>query len=312
MPSSEVIGDLFRVLVYASIGLTVLQIYLSLNRLWKRKHERVVAESVSILGEFVGLVPLMILTANFGLEEQWEGFVDGLLWIFAAGITVLIGTGRWVEGQREQGWMSLLFSAIRTERGEVGYLARSFFRPSGAHRILEILGKVALLDETLDERERGFIQSFADSWSVEFSWDVFESGDLSGTRDLIGLQSSVEAYLRTSPPDEQVRQLGDVIQALVRIDDDVSPDEAMMVSELQGMFDVYLGEGRAGWAVVLVPQSDEQDEAIRTLVPGVKATEIRGGRAYLVGRHHSRDYAEVVGQRYQSLNVFSAVIPVEA
>jgi hypothetical protein len=311
MPSSEYLGGLFRVLVYASIGLTVLQIYLTLNKLWKRKHEKVVAESVSILGEFVGLIPLAILTANFGFEQQWEGLIDGLLWIFAASVTVLIGTGVWVKGQRRQGFGSLLRAAIRAERDEVGYLARSFFRPSGAARILEILGKVALLDDTLDERERGFIQSFADTWGVEFSWARFESGGAAQGRDLIGLQASVEAYLATSPPDQQVRQLGDVMHALVRIDDDVSHDEALMMSELQGMFDAYLGEADARWGVVLVPQSDEQDEAIRGLVPGVEPREIRGGRAYLVGRHHSRDYAEVVGRRYEALNVFSAVVPVD-
>ncbi|NNK62800.1 MAG: hypothetical protein HKO98_06275, partial [Gemmatimonadetes bacterium] len=113
MPSSEVLTGLFRILVYASIGLTMVQIYLTLNRLWKRKHEPVVAESISIMGEFVGLAPLMIMTANFGLLGQWEGFVDGLLWIFSASVTVLIGTGLWVEGRRREGVFSLLRSSLR-------------------------------------------------------------------------------------------------------------------------------------------------------------------------------------------------------
>ena len=311
MPSADFFGGLFRVVVYASIGLTMLQIYLTLNRLWKRKHERAVAESVSIMGEFVGLMPLAIMTANFGFEAQWEGFVDGILWICAASITVVIGTGHWVEGQRKKGLFSLLADAIRTERGEVGYLAKSFFRPSGADRILEILGKVALLDDHLDDRERAFIQSFADTWGVELSWDDVEASARATGRDLLGLQASVEAYLATSPPAQQVQQLGDVLEALIRIDDDVSSDEAMMVGELLGMFGAYLGDEEPIWSVVLVPQTDEQDEAIRSLVPGVEPGEIRGGRAYVVGRHHSRDYAEVVGTRYRALNIFSAVIPMD-
>ena len=101
-------------------------------------------------------------------------------------------------------------------------------------------------------------------------------------------------------------------QALVRIDGDVSPDEALMAAEIGGMIDAYLGGGEAPWAVVLVPQSDLQDEAIRSLAPGIEPTSMRGGRAYLVGRHHSRDYADVVGRRYESLEIFSAVLPVEA
>lgn len=310
MPSTELLSGLFRALLYASIGLTVVQVYLTLNRLWKRKHERVVAESVSILGEFVGIVPLIVMTANFGLQGQWEGFVDGVIWIFATGVTVLIGAGLWVEGQRRQGLLSLLVGAIRAERGEVGYLARSFFRPSGARQILNILGQVALLDDHLDDRERAFIESFAKSWRVEFSWKELEDEAATLSRDLMGLRSSVAAYLATSPPDQQVQQLGDVIQALIRIDEDVSTEEAMMISEFEGMFSAYLGEEEPRWGVVLVPQSDAQDGAIQALVPGIEPAEIRGGRAYVVGRHHSRDYAEMVGDRYHALDVFSAVIPM--
>lgn len=310
MPSTETLSGLFRVLVYASIGLTVVQIYLTLNRLWKRKHERVVAESVSILGEFVGVVPLVVMTANFGFQGHWEGFLDGILWIFATTVTVLVGTGLWVEGQRREGLFSLFVGAIRAERGEVGYLARSFFRPSGADRILKILGRVALLDDHLDDRERAFIESFADSWGVEFSWEDLEGDGVAQSRDLVELRASVVTYLATSPPDQQVQQLGDVLQALIRIDDDVSTDEALMIAELEGMFSGYLGEKEPRWAVVLVPQSNEQDEAIRALAPGIEAADIRGGRTYVVGRHHSRDYAEMVGHRYHALDVFSAVIPM--
>ncbi len=310
MPASDVLANAFRYLVYASVGLTFLQIYLTLNKLWKRKHERAVAESVSILGEFVGLMPLMIMTVHFGLQSQWEGFIDGLMWIFGASVTVMIGTGIWVEGQRRQGLLSLLWSSIRSERKEVGYLAKSFLQPSGAEQIMDILGHVALLDSHLDDREREFIGSFGDAWGIDVDWAALESRSSKGT-DPLQLREGIARYLATSPPLAQVVQLGDVLVALVAIDDEVTAEESLMMAEVNGMLSAYAGSEEPRWGVVLVPQGPAQDSAVRSLLPNLKPTEIRGGKAYLVGRHHSREYAEVVGARYAELNVFSAVIRLD-
>lgn len=109
-------------LVIGSLPLAALQIYLTTNKLWKRKHERAVAESISILGEFAGLIPVTLLTVKFVLDGQWEGAVDGILWVLGATVAVLIGSGRWVEGRRDHGFFRLLVDSIRVERGEVGYL----------------------------------------------------------------------------------------------------------------------------------------------------------------------------------------------
>lgn len=321
MFSAEFATSLFRWLVYASLGLTVLQIYLTLNRLWKRKHEPAVAQSISILGEFVGLIPITVFTLHFGLQAEWEGFVDGILWIFGVSVTVLIGTGMWVEGRRGRGFWTLLVEAIRQERDEVGYLARSFLRPSNADQILEILGSVALLDARLDDRERQFIQSFADAWNIEIDWERFDGlgevgEDVDGAgggagSDPVRLRKRVSAYLQTSPPLAQVVQLGDVLNALVEIDDDVSSEEALVMGEIDGMLSAYAGASEPRWGVVLVPQEKEQVDAVRSLLPDLEPTHVRGGRAWLVGRHHSREYAEVVGKRYQNLNIFVAVIRLD-
>jgi hypothetical protein len=117
-------------LVIASLGLAALQVYLTTNKLWKRKHEPAVAESISIMGEFVGLIPVTFLTLKFMLDGQWEGAADGLIWVVGATVAVFIGTGRWVEGRRDRSFFRLLSDSVRQERGEVGHLAKSFLRPS--------------------------------------------------------------------------------------------------------------------------------------------------------------------------------------
>lgn len=298
-------------LVLASLGLAALQVYLTTNRLWKRKHERAVAESISIMGEFVGFVPVAFLTLKFTLDGQWAGVADGIIWVVGAGIAVLIGTGRWVEGRRERNLLELLREAIQVERGEVGYLARSFIRPSGASRILRILGRVALLDDELDAREKEFVESFARGWGIQLDWDSIPAEPGDNPLDFLPLRMEVQEYLATSPPPTQVRQLGDVLRALVGIDQTVTRQESVMLAELEGMIHAYLDdadEDPALYSVVLVPQGPEQDQAIASVLPGLTRRELHGGQVYVAGSYHSFDFAEIVSTQYRALSFFTAVV----
>lgn len=61
--------------------------------------------------------------------------------------------------------------------------------------------------------------------------------------------------------------------------------------------------------VLIVPQSDRQVEAVRTLLPGREEKAIRGGRVFSAGRFHSPRYAEFICQKYIGLGLFSTVVP---
>jgi hypothetical protein len=311
----EVLRSTIQFLAAASLLLAAAQIYLTLNKLWKRKHEPAVAESISIMGEFVGLLPLLFLTLNFMFEGQWEGTVDGLLWLLAGGVTIAIGTGRWVEGRRGKGFFTLLKDALALERREVGDLAKRFFRPLGARRILRILGHVALIDDHLDARERAFIQSFVDAWGIPFSPEELMGHRTAGHVNYRELRGDVEAYLATSPPPNQVEQLSDVVSALIHVDEEVSDEEGLVLEELEGMWNAYLGESAEDgegslFGVAVVPQDTKQDEAIADIIPNVGKTSVAGGMAYVVGRYHSRRYAEVMGAQYRDLGFFTTVVRV--
>ncbi len=298
-------------LAVLSLMLATAQVYLILNKLWIRKHEPAVAGSVSIMGETLGLVPLAILSLHYGIEGSLVGVFDSVLWIVAGGVTILIGTGRWVEGNRRRGLWTLIREAIRIERDEVGDLASSFFRPSGARQVLDILGQVALLDSDLDERERAFVEKFADSWGVDFDWASVEGGDRD--IDFVRLRRAVEAYLATSPPPGQVSQLADAVTALVRIDRQTTSEEELMLEELAGMFGAYTGHAdHSSYLVAVVPQDPEQDEALTTLLPGRPKHRVQGGLAYSLGPFFSGRYADIVAEQYRRLDFFTTVVDADA
>lgn len=301
-----------QVLTVASLFLAAAQIYLTLNKLWNRKHERVVAESISIMGETLGLIPLLFLTVTFVLDGQWEGAVDGSLWLGAGAVTILIGSGRWVEGKRGRSLWTLIRESVSLERGEVGELAKSLLRPSAAGTVLDILSQIALLDTRIDERERRFLESFAEAWGLDFQPDQ-ASRQATGGIDYLRLRETVSTYLAGSPPDPQVVELRDVVSALVKVDDVVSEEEELMLAELTGMFDHYLARksGHAVFGVAVVPQSPEQDGAIAALLPTIPRRPVAGGEAYVVGSFFSNAFAEVVGEQYRGLGFFTAVVEMD-
>lgn len=296
-------------LAVAALAIAAVQAYLVLNKLWIRKHEPAVAESVSIMGETLGLVPLTVLSLNYAMDGYWAGMADALIWIVAGAVTITIGTGRWVENKHRRGFWSLVREALRLERDEVGDLARSFFRPSAARQVLEILGQVALLDRELDPRERAFVESFARSWGIDFRWDELEVGP-GDPADMVRLRRSVERYLATSPPHAQVSQLADTLASLVRVDRVTTDEEELMLEELQGMLRSFAGERgeSADWTVAVVPQDPAQDRALAALLPELAKRPLEGGLAYPVGPFFSSRYANVVADQYRAMEFFATVV----
>ena len=297
-------------LAYLAAVLSFIQIYFIINKLWKRKHEKVVAESISISAMFISL----IINGSFAFKNLHDGgipqFSANIMWIASSIISALIGMGIWVSINRGVGFFTLLARALNMERKEAGDLAKVFFRPSGADKILEILGRMAMVDDDLDDREKDFIQSFADHWKIEVDWDtiakyVDESGDRYDR-----IKKAMAEYLSSSPQEEQVNQLRDVFNLLVNIDEVVTEEEQLIMDELEGQIAQYLGKENdlEIYRVAVVPQSQEQDDAVSKLLNNLQKEKIAGGYAYLSEPYFSERYAEIISSQYRAIHVFSVVI----
>ncbi|MCA9639042.1 MAG: hypothetical protein KC492_00070, partial [Myxococcales bacterium] len=112
------------------------------------------------------------------------------------------------------------------------------------------------------------------------------------------------------PPTEQAAELRDLLDALAKIDNEVAPEEQLILDELLGMLNAYaLPDGATAqtYRVVLVPQGAAQDDAIKSLLPAVAKTEYRGGEAYVAGSYFSGNYASMICRRYRAMNLFTIV-----
>jgi hypothetical protein len=114
------------------------------------------------------------------------------------------------------------------------------------------------------------------------------------------LRGVLERYLNKSPPAEQASQLCDVLAMLISIDNKVSSEEKMMMEELGGMISSYVnGSDEAGHHVFIAPQSPAQEAALIEIMPDVNKELRLGGEVLVVGKYHSRAYAEMVRDQYR-------------
>lgn len=297
-------------LVAIGVVIAAVSNYLIINKLWKRKEVKEVAESISIGAALLGLftsIPLFIQLAM--IDATPLPAAKTAISIATGFVFVALGSGLWVPELRDQGFGRLFLRALNLERRESGYLLKTLVQPRGAERILEILEGLAAVDREVDPREIELIREFARRWKLEPP--TLESGRTDRDDGLLGIRQSVVAYLALEPPREEASQLLDLLGLFVQADADVSEAEELVLEEATGLVRAYVdreGAEEAGYEVLIVPQSEAQFDAVRSLIPGAEPKVVRGGQVVSVGRFFSARYAEAVCERYIALGLFTTPV----
>jgi hypothetical protein len=301
---------LVRILVAVGVLIAAVSNYLIINKLWKRKHLKDVAESVSISAALLGLVtavPLLIQGAFYD-ETPIPALKTGI-GILTGIIFVLIGSGMWVGENQKISFLRLMLKALRLERDESADLLKVLLQPKGAEQILRILELMAKLDRNIHEAEIELLGDFAKRWKIDPP--TLSPGAVEDDGTLLDIRSAVETYLELNPPFEQAAQLVDVLKLFAEADEDVSRVEQLVLDEVAGLIESYVEEDvldRQSWEIIIVPQSPAQFDAVESLLPGAQPSQLRGGRVFSLGRFFSNDYAEAVSQKYIALGLFTTIV----
>ena len=308
----EALKHVIAILAFASIGITTVEAYLTINKLWKRKHEKAVAESISITAKIFGLIPLTLFALNFLLTSQWQGLINYSIWIFGALIHIIVASGFFVRPNRKQNFLQLMVKSFKKESGEFGYLAKSLILPSSAELVSKILMQVALIDGDLDEMERVFVERFIKNWGIRKSWDIdlaLAGGETDGFADL---RNNVWAYISASPPPKQAIELAQIINELIAIDATVSASEQLIGLELTNMLLDYAGtmNDLEKFSVIVMPQSKDQELAISEVL-ALKSCTFDNGTAFISGPYYSLEYARLIRNQYSELRLFALVVAQE-
>ncbi|MCX7880259.1 MAG: hypothetical protein N2517_06325 [Ignavibacteria bacterium] len=301
--------------LWASLLMSFVQVYLQTNKIWKRKHERVVAESQSIAGLSLLILNCLIWLISYVIKRDIESIIDTSLIILQSSVFLLIGTGLWVRGQRKLGFWNLVKQALKIERKEANYLLKRFFKPQNAEVIIDILHQIAMIDEELDEREKKLIQYFAVEWNIPYSPEQRNKGRRYEytEKKYVALREKMLDYLQRDPPVEQIAQLKDLISEIIVADRKISPEEQLISNELLGMIDSYLQkEDRKDiYQVIIIPQNPSQENRIKEILPDSQRVSTFGGIVYAIGAFYSKEFAEMICKKFRKLNFFTIVYNLE-
>lgn len=305
------------VLTQVSVIVTTLQVYLRINKIWKRKHEQDVAESQSIAGILllIGNCILWILYYVW-VESDMLSIIDTSLYLIESSVFLLISTGLWVKGKHTRNLWQLAKSALRLEKSESTYLLKKLFKPKNADIIINILHQIAMIDDDLDPKEYKIIQEFANHWGIDYSVEELNEGRTKGSEyNFIQLRDSMMQYLRTEPQKDQVNQLKQMIQTLMYIDSKITKEEKLIELELFGLIDNYCDKDEitnTKYDVLIVPQDKEHHEVVETVIPNSKRVETAGGIAYSIGTYYSEEYAEMMCAQFREINLFTIVYKLDS
>lgn len=300
---------LLTFLVSGALVFSLIKGYLTVNKIWKRRKNEEVSNSISIVAAMLGfVVGFPFLLNALIITQDYFNAAKSVIALFLATVFTLIGTGYFVDKNRGVGFLKLLGQALKLEGKESGDLISDMIRPKGARKIIDILQKLAAIDDDIAKEEIELIEQFSDKWGIDVPDLV--PGKPQEVTNLVELKGLVQSYLDESPDTDVAEGLVDLINLMAEADDEVTEEEAMAVAEFTGMIAHYVSKEKGGememFEVSIVPQGDQQMEAVRELLPELEIVESRGGRVFKVGKYFSEDYAEAVCEKYILLGLYSS------
>ena len=309
-----VLNKIIAFLVTSALFISIFQFYLKLNKVWKRRGIKEVASSISIVAALLGFaVGFPFLLNSLFISGDYPAAGKSVLGLGMAVMMTLISMGYFVDENREKGFIRLLLDALGAEKSESTDLLSAMLRPHGANKIIEILTQLAAIDDDVAQEEVDLINEFAERWRINIP--EIKVGKPEKVTNLLELKDLVQSYLDEKPDVEVAQNLVDLINMMAEADDEVTDEEAMAVGEFTGMIAHYVSQEEGGsidaFEVVIVPQNDEQSDAVKELIPNINSVKKQGGEIFIVGTFYSEDYANAICGKYISLGLFTNSIKVK-
>ena len=293
------------------MAMAVLQVYLRVNKIWKRKHTKEVSESQSIAGNSLLLMNCLIWVVYYLQNGDTKSIVDTSIIIFEAIVFLLISTGIFVTGQPKLSFWKSFKNAFKIETQEADFLWKRMFKPDKANDILKILYLIANIDNDFDAKEKKLFEKFTKEWNIKVDFSELERELLSSSsKNIIKLKELVADYLDQSPQRLQATQLIDLIELMINADDIQTVEEKTIIEEIEPMLEKYLERTQVTehYHVIIVPQDSDSEIIINNSMPNAIKINNSGGIAYSIGRYYSKAFAEIVCKEYrENFRMFTIV-----
>ena len=303
----KIVESIIQGLLYLSMMVTAIITYLNINKLWSRKHDPVVAESISVACNLLSVISTFPFVLDFLLKTDFSNASNFLLMCVNDGFYVLIGIGFWVRGSKRTSLWQKFWRSLRQEKSEAGNLVKALVKPTGEQQLLAILHRLAWLDDRLDEQERQYIEAFTETWEIDTKDILVHRPPETGAAKFQYLRQAVKEYLKLEPPNEQVEMFDDLVKTLIAADKVITLDEELIAAEIAAMVNHYMHQGPPHLFGIIVHPEQEQETSILVTLPEAEVENLLGDRAFLAGTFHTRRYAEIISESYREQGWFTVV-----
>ena len=295
-------------LLNLSIVITAIAIYLNVNKVWSRKHEPAVAESISVSGRTISIIVAIPFILNFILKTNVPSLVAYSILFMNDSVFFLTGIGFWVRDSKRTSLWQKFWRSLRQEKNEVGNLVKALVKPTGEQQLLAILHRLAWLDERLDEQERQYIEAFTETWEIDTKDILVHRPPETGAAKFQYLRQAVKEYLKLEPPNEQVEMFDDLVKTLIAADKEITLDEELIAAEIAAMVNHYMHQGPPHlFGIIVHPRNPEQRNSVLNALPEAEVEYLLGAHAFLTGMFHTRRYAEIISESYREKGWFTFV-----
>jgi hypothetical protein len=310
----DIFQKIVGLLTYAAMIISVVEVYFKLNKIWKRKHEKEVAESQSIIGLTMSSVVLIVWGLDSLMKGNYSNIVDNIIYLGEAVICILIGAGFFVidKKKKQKNIWSMVKSALRLEKTEAGYLWKVLTGKGLAEKIVDILLLIAWIDDEIDKSEKDLIIKYTLPWGIKISDEQFENNPHLNSENKSKIFETIKQYfhdyLKESPPKEHIMQVKKLFKNLISIDGKITKEEGIILDEIEGMIKEYFGEPMPKYTIIIIPQNDDLRVTVESIVkfvnPEINMKErernIDGGFGFIVDECYSKDYAEILAEEQRS------------
>jgi hypothetical protein len=295
-------------LLTISVATNAFCYYLRVNKVWTRKHEPLVAESNSPTSTLIWICVILPFCINYMLQKDWQVTLSYFFRLSLYVFLFLVSIGFWVKDPLHKGIWQKIIKAFKQEVNESTNLIKALNSPSAKKELINILYRIAWIDEEIDEKEQQYIQMFADSWEIDVRHLFTAPPPEKGIDKLNKIREEVITYLKLQPPKEQALGLSDVVQILINIDGQVTQEEELIGAEISSMLTTYGSQQGTTLYKVIVHPTKEQEVSLSSVLSSATKEYILGNQAYVSGIFQTRSYAEALVEDYRKQNLFTVML----
>jgi hypothetical protein len=309
-----------------AIFIAIITLYFKLNKIWKRRKEKEVAESQSIVALTSESLLYLLWISSFILKSDWNALADNAIGLVESAFFLVIGTGIFVASATSQNknfWQSLK-DALKLEKKEASYLLKAISGNYTAGQIVSILHELAWIDDKFDKSEIKFVRDFANVWGVKIDETKFNDNPHKSAIGLVeridNVKDKLSKYLvDNNPKREQADELSKLFHLLINADGTIEQSEDILIGELDAIILKYYGEPVPKYFVISVPQIEEQRALIESVLisanPGINVKEreksIDGGFGFIMHECLTIAYAELKAQEERNDHKIMTIIREE-